>query len=168
MVPKTKFQDIEMFRSSFFGNVLVIDNEIMITEKDETHYHEMIAHVPLLYADQAERVLISGGGDGGSLGQVLKHTNIKEVTIIELDPAVVRTCRNYFSKIASSFDDARVSLLHENGAKHVSEYVGLEYDNDLLLDEAVNSILGDGDERIRATRSDNYLKERGKGKKKEQ
>jgi spermidine synthase len=139
----------------------------MITEKDESHYHEMIAHVPLAYADQAERVLIIGGGDGGTLGQVLKHTNIKEVTIIELDPAVVRTSREYFPKIASSFDDARVTLLHENGAKYVSEYVGLEYDNDLLLDKAVDSILGDGDERIRATRRPTTLHKKEKeGKKK--
>jgi hypothetical protein len=63
--PTSSFQDIEMFRSAFFGNVLVIDNEIMITEKDEKHYHEMIAHVPLAYIDQAKRVLIIGGGDGG-------------------------------------------------------------------------------------------------------
>ena len=150
--PTSAFQDIEMFKSSFFGNVLVIDNEIMITEKDEAHYHEMIAHVPLAYNDQAQRVLIIGGGDGGTLGQVLKHHNVKEVTIIELDPAVVATSRTYFPQLAQSFDDPRVTLMHANGAQYVAEYVGLVYDNDLILDAAVESILGDGDERIRATR----------------
>ena len=73
--PVSQFQDLEVFRSKFFGKVLVIDDEIMITERDETHYHEMLAHVPLAYApDVSHRpetgglhVLIIGGGDGGTL-----------------------------------------------------------------------------------------------------
>ena len=150
--PVSKFQDIEMFHSAFFGNVLVIDSEIMITDRDESHYHEMIAHVPLAYVPNAKRVLIIGGGDGGTLGQVLKHMNIKEVTIIELDPAVVQTSKKYFPQLAKAYDDARVTLLHENGAKWIADYVGAEYSDDIELDAAVESILGDGDERIRATR----------------
>ena len=103
--PTSSFQDIEMFRSKFFGNVLVIDNEIMITERDEMHYHEMIAHVPLAYLPSAKRVLIIGGGDGGTLSQVLKHSNVDHVTIIELDPAVVATSRKYFPDLAKAYDD---------------------------------------------------------------
>ena len=157
--PKSDYQEIEMFRSRFFGNVLVIDNEIMITEKDEKHYHEMISHVPLSYLPRAKRVLIIGGGDGGTLLQVLKHSNLESVVIIELDPAVVKTSRQYFPLLSVAYDDARVHLIHMNGAKYVAEYVGERYDdhNDHVLDSAVESVLGDGDERIRATRRPNIV-----------
>ena len=150
--PVSQFQDMEVFRSKFFGNVLVIDDEIMITERDESHYHEMLAHVPLAYGSQARRVLIVGGGDGGTLGQVLRHTNVEHVTVVELDPAVVAASRQYFPEIAVSFDDPRVTLVHENGAKWVSEYAGRSYQDNAALDSAFTGLLGEGDERIRATR----------------
>ena len=101
--PHSEFQEIEVFSNLFFGKVLVVDEEIMITERDETSYHEMIAHVPLAYLSgehqmkrilsqtgrKGLRVLIIGGGDGGTLLQVLKHPNVEKVTMVELDPAVV-------------------------------------------------------------------------------
>ena len=65
----------------------------------------MIAHVPLAYLPSAKRVLIIGGGDGGTLSQVLKHSNVDHVTIIELDPAVVATSRKYFPDLAKAYDD---------------------------------------------------------------
>ena len=158
--PVSKFQDLEVFRSKFFGKVLVIDDEIMITERDETHYHEMLAHVPLAYAPEAVKrqhrdglhVLIIGGGDGGTLTQVLRHSDVVQATIIELDPAVVAASREHFPHLALAYEDPRVTLLHENGAKWVAEYAGLEYFEDSELDAAFDKILGGGDERTRATR----------------
>jgi spermidine synthase len=158
--PASQFQDLEVFRSKFFGKVLVIDDEIMITERDETHYHEMLAHVPLAYTPDAAhrpnreglRVLIIGGGDGGTLTQVLQHNDVTHVTIIELDPAVVAASREHFPHLAAAYDDPRVTLRHENGAKWIAEYAGREYFDDSELDAAFDGVLGVGDERVRATR----------------
>lgn len=158
--PVSQFQDLEVFRSKFFGKVLVIDDEIMITERDEAHYHEMLAHVPLAYTPGSKNrqhrdglhVLIIGGGDGGTLTQVLKHNDVVQATIIELDPAVVAASREHFPHLAAAYDDPRVTLLHENGAKWVAEYAGLDYSDDSELEAAFDSILGAGDERTRATR----------------
>ena len=158
--PESQIQDLEVFRSKFFGKVLVIDDEIMITERDETHYHEMLAHVPLAYTpDKSHRphseglhVLIIGGGDGGTLTQVLRHGDVARVTIVELDPAVVAASREHFPHLAAAYDDPRVALHHENGAKWVAEYAGMEYYDDSELDIVFDGVLGAGDERIRATR----------------
>ena len=167
--PVSQFQDLEVFRSKFFGKVLVIDDEIMITERDETHYHEMLAHVPLAYTPDAVhrpnreglRVLIIGGGDGGTLTQVLRHNDVSHVTIIELDPAVVAVSREHFPHLAAAYDDPRVTLRHENGAKWIAEYAGQEYYDDSELDAAFDGVLGVGDERVRATRRPVVNRRRG-------
>ena len=124
-------QTIEVFSNSFFGNVLVVEDEIMITEKDERNYHEMISHVPLAYFNDAAnvRVLIIGGGDGGTLFQVLKHPNVKHVTMVELDEDVVKVSKKYFPQFAKSYDDPRVTLIFDDGAKYVSERLGMKYIN---------------------------------------
>eukprot|EP00943_MAST-04B_sp_MAST-4B-sp1_P006690 g6690.t1 len=128
-------QKIEVFSNNFFGKVLVVEDEIMITEKDERHYHEMIAHVPLAYFNgiQNVRVLIIGGGDGGTLFQVLKHPNVRHVTMVELDEDVVKVSKKYFPEFAKSYDDPRVTLIIDDGAKFVSERLGMKY---LNLEEA--------------------------------
>lgn len=74
-----------MFETPFFGRVLLLDDEIMITERDEAHYHEMLAHVPLAYLPDARRVLIIGGGDGGTLTQVLKHPVRRAIELDRVD-----------------------------------------------------------------------------------
>ena len=94
-------QKIEVFSNSFLGKVLVVENEIMITEKDEKHYHEMISHVPLAYLNESlpnVRVLI-GGGDGGTLFQVLRHPNVRHVTMVELDKSVVEVSKKFFRSL---------------------------------------------------------------------
>lgn len=139
--PTSTYQDIQVFSNSFFGKVLVVDEEIMITERDERRYHEMIAHVPLAYLsgkDQMQkilsqtgqkglRVLLIGGGDGGTLLQILKHRNVEKVTVVELDPAVVNTSKTYFPKLAQAFEDDRCNLIFRDGAKYVAERLGMDY-----------------------------------------
>ena len=124
-------QKIEVFRNSFLGKVLVVENEIMITEKDEKHYHEMISHVPLAYLSDVEnvRVLIIGGGDGGTLFQVLKHPNVRHVTMVELDESVVEVSKKFFPQFAEAYSDPRVTLIFDDGAKYVSNRLGVKYIN---------------------------------------
>ncbi len=122
-------QDIEVFNNRFLGNVLVVEDEIMITENDERNYHEMISHTPLAYLSDVPnvRVLLIGGGDGGTLFQVLKHSNVEQVTMVELDEDVVKVSKTFFPEFAKSYDDPRVKLIFGDGAKFVSERLNMTY-----------------------------------------
>ncbi len=124
-------QKIEVFRNSFLRKVLAVENEIMITERDERNYHEMIAHIPLAYFNDIPnvRILIIGGGDGGTLFQVLKHPNVKYVTMVELDEGVVEVSKRFFPQFAGAYSDPRVSLVFDDGAKYVSKRLGVKYIN---------------------------------------
>merc|ERR1712023_129222 len=109
----------------------------------------MIAHVPLAYlsgkgqmqkilsqtGQKGLRVLLIGGGDGGTLLQILKHRNVETVTVVELDPAVVNTSKTYFPKLAQAFEDDRCNLIFADGAKFVSERLGMDYVNFVDGDE---------------------------------
>ena len=85
---QTKFQEALVFENRLFGRVLVLDGIVQLTERDNHIYHEMIAHVPLLAHGTAKRVLIIGGGDGGTLNEVLKH-RVENVVMVELDQQVI-------------------------------------------------------------------------------
>ena len=120
---KSKFQDIEVYYNKFFGNILVIDDDIQLTEHDEDNYHEMIAHVPLNYIPNAKKVLIIGGGDGGTLREVAQHPNIEEIYMIEIDKEVINTAKKYFKNCASAYNDKRLKLIIEDGALWVKNRV---------------------------------------------
>ena len=108
---KSKYQQIDVYNHEILGNILVIDNDLQITANDEKNYHEMIAHVPLNYIPDAKKVLIIGGGDGGTVTEVLKHKNVKSITNIDIDQDVIDTAKKYFPQIANSFNDPRVNLV---------------------------------------------------------
>jgi spermidine synthase len=96
----------------------------MLTEFDEFAYHEMIAHVPLAVHSCPESVLVIGGGDGGTVREVLKHPDVKQVDVCEIDEDVIKVCRQYLPSLASSFDDGRVRVLFEDGARYVRQHPG--------------------------------------------
>lgn len=81
---RSRYQELEVFSSDFFGRLLVIDGDLMLTERDEFIYHEMIAHVPGAYLPDAKQVLVVGGGDGGTAKQFLQR-GVQNVTVVELD-----------------------------------------------------------------------------------
>ncbi|MEE8342214.1 MAG: spermidine synthase, partial [Gammaproteobacteria bacterium] len=83
------FQRIDVLDTEEFGKTLVLYGSIMITEKDEFVYHEMIAHVPLFVHPKPERVLVIGGGDGGAIREVIKHRSVQQATLVEIDRQVV-------------------------------------------------------------------------------
>jgi spermidine synthase len=116
---RTDFQDAKIVDAPFFGRILILDGDLMMTEKDEFHYHEMMAHVPLVFRPEAKRVLVIGGGDGGVALQALQHRNVENVTLVELDGKVVELCRKYIPTTARSFDSKRVHLHIADGAKFV-------------------------------------------------
>ena len=119
---RSKYQLINVFETEKLGRMLVIDGITMLTESDEFAYHEMIAHVPLLIHPRPRRVLVIGGGDGGTVREVLKHREVESVHVCEIDEEVVRACREHLPSLASSFDDPRVEILYRDGAHHVTKH----------------------------------------------
>ena len=118
---RTPFQSVLIFDNELLGRVLVLDDVIQTTERDEFFYHEMLAHVPLLALEQPREILIIGGGDGGCLEEVLKHP-VDRVTMIELDREVVELSRRHLDMICGdAFDDPRTELRIEDGARFLAE-----------------------------------------------
>ncbi len=117
---RSQYQEITILESDKLGRILVIDGITMLTEWDEHGYHEMIAHVPLLVHPNPSRVLIIGGGDGGTVREVIKHSTVERVHVCELDEEVVNACRKYLPSLASSFEDPRVEIFYEDGAKFIT------------------------------------------------
>lgn len=122
---KTDHQDLIIFRNDAFGRVMALDGIIQTTEADEFIYHEMMAHMPLFglaaKRGSVDRVLIVGGGDGGTLREVLRHSSVRP-TMVEIDRGVVDLCIEYLPRhSAGAFDDPRTDLVIADGAKFVWE-----------------------------------------------
>ena len=108
---RSKFQRIEVYKDKLFGHILVIDEDVQLSELDEGYYHEMLVHVPMAYIMQPRRVLIIGGGDGGTLREVCKYPTIEEIVMVEIDRKVVQVSQKFFKKCSVGFDDSRLKLL---------------------------------------------------------
>ena len=118
---RTKFQDVLIFENRLFGRVLVLDGVVQLTERDNHIYHEMIAHVPLMAHGAAKRVLIIGGGDGGTLKEVLKHP-VERVVLVEIDDDVIELSKRFFPQVSDgAFEDRRVTLVIRDGVEYVAQ-----------------------------------------------
>ena len=113
------YQHIDIVETKEHGRILLNDGIVMISDRDEAVYHEMLVHVPLFTHPSPRRVLIIGGGDGGTAREVLRHKNISNCANVEIDELVVTACQKYFPKLACSFKDPRVSLKIQDGVQYV-------------------------------------------------
>ena len=116
---RSEFQRIDVFESADFGRFLSLDGYMMLTERDEFIYHEMINHVPMSVHKNAENILVVGAGDGGVLRELCRYDRIKRIDMVEIDPLVVEVCRKYLPQTACRFDDPRLTLYHEDGLKFI-------------------------------------------------
>lgn len=118
----TGHQHLIIFENSAFGRVMALDGIVQTTERDEFIYHEMIVHVPLIAHGNPRRVLIIGGGDGGSLRETLKHASVEQVTQVEIDASVIDMCKTYLpGHSAGAFDDPRANIVIGDGFAYVKE-----------------------------------------------
>ncbi|MEM7171485.1 MAG: polyamine aminopropyltransferase, partial [Pseudomonadota bacterium] len=118
---QTDHQRLVLFENQTFGRMLVLDNVIQTTERDEFIYHEMLAHLPILAHGAVRRVLIIGGGDGGMLEEVLKHETVEQVTMVEIDASVTDFAKEHLRVICQeAFEDPRTSLVIADGVDFVS------------------------------------------------
>jgi spermidine synthase len=116
---KTPYQDLRIYKSSRFGNVLVLDGAIQTTQKDEFIYHEMLTHPVLFLHPNPKNILVIGAGDGGVLREVLKH-KIKKAVLVEIDEEVIKLSKKYLASICrNSFENKKVEIVIEDGAKFI-------------------------------------------------
>lgn len=126
---RTEFQDLQVFDSTNWGRVLVLDGAIQLTERDEASYQEMITHLPMFAHANPESVLIVGAGDGGVLREVCRHKCVKKVVMCEIDRRVVEASKKYFPKtMAVAFDDPRLELVFGDASKYVAEAAAGTFD----------------------------------------
>jgi spermidine synthase len=132
---RSAFQQVDVYDHPSFGKVLVLDGLVQTTERDEFVYHEMLAHVPLMSLSAPERVLVIGGGDGGTLRHVLMHPSVKRAVMVEIDELVTDVCRKYMPGIAAeAFDDPRAEVLFADGIAYVKD--GDERFDAILIDSS--------------------------------
>lgn len=127
---QSEFQKIDVLESQEFGRFLTLDGLMMLTEKDEFIYHDMIVHVAMATHPKVRRVLVIGGGDGGTVRELTRYDAVEHIDLVEIDPMVVQVCREFFSQTASRLDDPRVSIHFEDGLRFVR---GKEDDYDLII-----------------------------------
>ncbi|MEW6409911.1 MAG: polyamine aminopropyltransferase [Nitrospirota bacterium] len=116
---KSKFQEIMVIKSPHFGKMLVLDEVVQITERDEFFYHEMLTHIVMHAHPNPKKVIVIGGGDGGVVREVLKHKTVEKVYFVEIDEEVINISRKFFPTVACSVDDPRVEIKIMDGAEFV-------------------------------------------------
>ncbi|WP_062514703.1 polyamine aminopropyltransferase [Halobacillus sp. KGW1] len=134
---KTDFQQVDMLETEQFGNMLVLDGMVMTSEQDEFVYHEMIAHVPLFTHPSPKKVLIVGGGDGGTIREVLKHDKVEQVTQVEIDGKVVEYSKKHLPSISSGYNNPRVNLIIGDGFEHI---IKSEAEYDVILVDSTEPV----------------------------
>lgn len=116
---QSDFQRIDIFESEEFGRFLTLDGYMMLTERDEFIYHEMIVHVPMAVNPRIKNILVIGAGDGGVLRELSKYETVENIDIVEIDEEVVRVCKEFLPKTACGFEDGRVNVFYQDGLKFV-------------------------------------------------
>ncbi len=127
---ESDYQRIDVFESREFGRILALDGNIMLTERDEFIYNEMITHVPMAVHPEFQKVLVIGAGDGGVVKELTRYECIEQIDLVEMDPLVVEVCRQYLPGNACRLDDLRVHIFFENALKYIR---GQEDKYDLII-----------------------------------
>ena len=116
---KSEFQRIDVFESKEFGRFLTLDGYMMLTEKDEFIYHEMIVHVPMAVHPDCKKVLVIGAGDGGVIRELTQYNCVQQIDLVEIDEEVVEVCKEYLPKTSCRLDDKRVKIYFQDGLKFI-------------------------------------------------
>nr|VDD56630.1 unnamed protein product [Brassica oleracea] len=125
---KSDYQDVIVFQSATYGKVLVLDGVIQLTERDECAYQEMITHLPLCSIPNPKKVLVIGGGDGGVLREVARHSSVEQIDMCEIDKMVVDVSKQFFPNVAIGFEDPRVNLVIGDGVAYLKNAAEGSYD----------------------------------------
>lgn len=116
---QSEFQRVDIFDSKEFGRFLALDGYMMLTERDEFIYHEMIVHVPMAVHPHVKKVLVIGAGDGGVVRELCRYETIEKIDMVEIDELVVEVSKKYLPTTACCFDDPRLNIYYQDGLKFV-------------------------------------------------
>lgn len=116
---KSEYQQIDIFDTPEFGRVLTLDGNVMLTERDEFIYDEMITHVPMAVHPHVKDVLVIGAGDGGVVKELARYESIRRIDLVEMDEQVIEACRTYLPENACRLDDPRVHIFYDNALRYI-------------------------------------------------
>jgi len=116
---KSEYQHVIVFKSKTYGTVLVLDGVIQATDRDEFAYQEMMTHVALCSHPNPKKVLVIGGGDGGILREITRHSSVDEIVLCEIDNMVIEASKQFLPNMAQGFSDPRVTIYNGDGAEYV-------------------------------------------------
>jgi spermidine synthase len=119
---KTDYQELAVIETEQFGRMLVLDGTVQTTIEDEFVYHEMITHVPLFTHKNPKKALVIGGGDGGTIREIIKHPTIEKAVLVEIDRRVVEVSKQYLPEISCALDNEKVEVKITDGIKYVKEH----------------------------------------------
>jgi spermidine synthase len=125
---QSPFQRVRILESYKYGKMLALDDMVMTTINDEFHYHEMIAHPSIFTHGNAKNILVIGGGDGGTVREVLKHDGVESVTMVEIDGEVITACKEHLPTIAAAFDHPKLNLIVDDGIQFIKNAAPQTYD----------------------------------------
>lgn len=128
MDDQSDFQRVQVFETDHFGKLMLLDGLVMLTERDEFVYHEMLSHPALCLLPEPKRVLVIGGGDGGTVRELLRHPSLESVDLVEIDAMVVEASKNFFPHVASAFSHPKLNLRIEDGIAFVKNAADATYD----------------------------------------
>jgi spermidine synthase len=134
---QSDFQKVDVIDTVEFGKMLTLDGLVMVNEKDEFVYHDMISHVAMATNPQIKNVLVIGGGDGGTVREITRYSTIEKIDMVEIDEMVVRVSQKYLPITAEKLEDPRVNLYFEDGIEFVK---GKENMYDLILVDSTDPI----------------------------
>ena len=127
---QSEFQRIDIFETPEFGRVLTLDGNVMLTERDEFIYDEMITHVPMAVHKGIKDILVIGAGDGGVVRELTRYDRVQRIDLVEMDPQVIEACRTYLPSNACRMDDRRVHVYFGNALKFIRR---CEEEYDLII-----------------------------------
>ncbi|NPD81216.1 polyamine aminopropyltransferase [Prevotella sp. PINT] len=125
---------IDIFESPEYGKILTADGYIVMTEKDEFIYHEMMTHIPMAVHPNPRRILVFGAGDGGVVRELLKYPEVERIDMVEVNTGVVEAAKKYLPFSAGGLDDPKVTIHQQNALRYIRHIVG-EYDV-IIIDSA--------------------------------
>jgi spermidine synthase len=125
---QTPWQRIQVWQTSHWGRLLTLDGCVMVTDRDNFIYHEMLTHPALFSHGDPRRVLIIGGGDCGTLREVLKHPGVESAVMVDIDERVIRVSEQYFPDLTQSNGDPRAELRFEDGLAYVRDAAAETFD----------------------------------------